>query len=63
MSALDLKPTLEEEGRYYAEAMLERFLAGKAVPDELETIVSFMRGDMLRGFCHVLQRALGGAHG
>ncbi|MBP6900883.1 MAG: hypothetical protein KBC73_12380 [Burkholderiaceae bacterium] len=47
----------EQQARQY----LARLQAQQADPDELALIVARLYGDLLRGFCRVLARAIGGA--
>jgi len=55
--------SLTIEGESYATAYLERLQAGTTRPDELAAIAGFLRGDMLSGFCRLLQKALERAGG
>lgn len=50
------------EGEAYAAAYLQRLQAGTAQPDELALVLSFLTGDMLRGACRVVEKALGVRH-
>lgn len=49
------------EGESYATAFLDRLRAGSAQPDELATLVGFLTGPMLSGFCSLLAKALRGS--
>lgn len=42
---------------------LDRLHAGMAQPDELAVIVAYLRGELLHGFCRLLQKALEARHG
>jgi hypothetical protein len=46
------------EGEAYAAAYLQRLQGGTAQPDELAVVLSFLTGDMLRGACRVIEKAL-----
>ena len=46
------------EGEEYATAYLDRIRAGMAQPGELAVIVAFLHGEMLAGFCRLVQKAL-----
>ena len=48
------------EGESKAHAYLARLQAQQAAPDELAMIVSTLSGAALRGFCRVIEKALGG---
>lgn len=48
------------EGERYADAFLARLQAQQAGPDELPTLVGFLSGPMLRGFCNRIEKALMG---
>lgn len=48
------------EGERKAGAYLARLHAGQADPDELALILAKLYGDMLRGFCAAIVRALEG---
>lgn len=50
------------EGEGKAADYLARLHAQQADPDELALIVSMMYGAMLRGFCRVIEKTLGGRH-
>ncbi len=50
------------EGEGKAAAYLARLQAQQADPDELALIVSMMYGAALRGFCRVIEKALGVQH-
>lgn len=51
------------EGESNAAQYLARLQAEQADPDELALIVSMLYGATLRGFCRVIQKALGVQHG
>lgn len=46
------------EGQAYAKAYLQRLDDGTAQPYELALVLSFLTGDMLRGACRVIEKAL-----
>lgn len=50
------------EGEDYARAYLDRLSAGNAAPGELAVILGFLRTEMLRGACRVIEKALAGVH-
>jgi hypothetical protein len=50
------------EGEHKAAQYLARFHAQQADPDELALIVSMLYGATLRGFCRVIEKALGVHH-
>lgn len=50
------------EGERKAREYLERLHAQQADPDELALIVAALYGATLRGFCRVLEKALGVRH-
>ena len=51
------------EGEHKAGVYLARLHAQQAHPDELALIVSMLCGSTLRGFCRVIEKALGVQHG
>jgi len=51
------------EGEAYGRAFLQRLRAGTSGADELADILEFLQGDMLRGACRVIEKALGVQHG
>ncbi len=51
---------LRIEGEQYAAAYLARLQDETADPCELAVIVAFLRGEMLAGFCRVVQKVLSG---
>lgn len=51
------------EGQSKAAQYLARLQAQQADPDELALIVSMLYGATLRGFCRVIEKALGVHHG
>lgn len=53
--------TLEGERR--AAALLERIAGGMAHPDELAVIVAYLQGELLHGFCRLVQKALEAHYG
>ena len=50
------------EGEGKAEQYLARLKAEQAGPDELALIVSMLYGATLRGFCRVIEKAIGRSH-
>lgn len=50
------------EGEQQAAQYLARLQAQQADPDELAVLVSMLYGETLRGFCRVLEKAMGGRH-
>lgn len=50
------------EGEAYAVAYLARLHAQQAGVDHLATVVGFLDGPMLAGFCRVIEKALGVDH-
>jgi len=50
------------EGERKAEQYLARLRAEQTKPDELALIVAPLYGQVLRGFCHAIQRALEAGH-
>ena len=50
------------EGECKATEYLARLHAEQAAPDELALIVSMLDGATLRGFCRVIEKALGVRH-
>lgn len=51
------------EGEQEAREYLRRLRTEVVGPDELAVSVAMLYGSALRGFCRVLAKALGGAHG
>ena len=51
------------EGEQKARAYLARLCQQQAAPDDLALIVAMLCGDSLRGFCRVIEKALGVRHG
>jgi len=51
------------EGNQKAAQYLARLQAQQADPDELALIVAMLYGASLRGFCRVIEKALGVQHG
>lgn len=45
-------------GEHQAEQYLARLHAQLAAPEELSVIVAFLRGELLHGFCRVLEKSL-----
>lgn len=52
---------LRTEGASYAAAHLASVRTGTATPLELATLVQFLNGPMLEGFCAALHQAIRGA--
>ena len=50
------------EGEQIAGDFLDRMHAGMADPDELAVIVAYLHGELLRGFCRLVQKALEVGH-
>ena len=50
------------EGEDYARAYLDRLQRGSVSPDDLAVLVAFLRGEMLAGFCRLIEKALGVHH-
>lgn len=50
------------EGERKAHGYLARLHCERADPDELAVIVSMLYGATLRGFCRVIEKAIGGRH-
>lgn len=50
------------EGERKAAGYLARLHCEQADPDELALIVSMLYGATLRGFCRVIEKAIGGRH-
>jgi hypothetical protein len=50
------------DGESKAEQYLARLQAQQAHPDELALVVSMLYGATLRGFCRVIEKALGVCH-
>ena len=51
------------EGEQQAVALFDRLQSGMAKPDELAVIVAYLHGEMLHGFCRLVQKALEARHG
>ena len=51
------------EGEQHAVALFDRLQGGMAQPDELAVIVAYLHGEMLHGFCRLVQKALEARHG
>ena len=51
------------DGEERAAALLGRIGAGMAQPDELAVIVVYLQGELLHGFCRLVQKALEARHG
>ena len=41
----------------------DRIQSGMAQPDELAVIVAYLHGELLHGFCRLVQKALEARHG
>lgn len=50
-------------GAMVAGDFLNCMSAGMAQPDELTVIVAYLHGEMLHGFCRLVQKALEARHG
>lgn len=50
------------EGERHAAAYLDRLNADMAQPAELAVIVAYLRGEMLHGFCRLVQKTLEARH-
>jgi hypothetical protein len=50
------------EGEQQAAQYLARLQAQQADPDELAVLVSMLYGEMLRGFCSAIEKAIRGRH-
>ena len=50
------------EGERQAAQYLARLQAQQADPDELAVLVSMLYGEMLRGFCSAIEKAIRGRH-
>jgi len=50
-------------GEREAAHFLNRMQAGMAQPDELAVIVAYLHGELLHGFCRLVQKALEARHG
>lgn len=51
------------EGEHEAGDFLDRIHTGMAQPDELAVIVAYLCGELLHGFCRLLQKVLEAWHG
>jgi hypothetical protein len=51
------------EGEQRARDRLDRMHLGMAQPDELAVIVAYLYGELLQGFCRLVQKALERGHG
>ena len=51
------------DGERRATVFLDRVNTGLAQPDELAVIVTYLRGELLHGFCRLVQKALEARHG
>ena len=50
------------EGEDYARAYLRRLQRGTVSPDDLAVLMAFLHGEMLRGFCRLIEKSLGVHH-
>lgn len=50
-------------GEHQAGDFLDRMHAGMADPVELAVIVAYLHGELLRGFCRLVQKVLEARHG
>ncbi|GAB4112410.1 MAG: hypothetical protein Fur0019_18890 [Tibeticola sp.] len=55
---LSAQAELTIEGEEYAAAFLKRLRSGDCAPGELTSLVVFLDGAMLNGFCRAIERAL-----
>ena len=51
------------EGEQQAAAFFDRIQSGMAQPEELAVIVAHLHGELLHGFCRLVQKALEARHG
>ena len=51
------------EGEQQAAIFFDRIKGGMAQPDELAVIVAYLHGELLHGFCRLVQKALEARHG
>ena len=51
------------EGEQHAVIFFDRIQSGMAQPDELAVIVTYLHGELLHGFCRLVQKALEARHG
>lgn len=58
-----VQAALTLEGERRAATLLERIGSGMAHPDELAVIVAYLQGELLHGFCRLVQKALEAHHG
>ena len=49
-------------GEQQTAGFLDRIRSGMAQPDELAVILAYLRGELLHGFCHLVQKALERRH-
>lgn len=58
-SPADHDPRLIEDEQH-ARAYLDRLNTGMAQSDDLAALLMYLRGELLRGACRVIEKALGG---
>ena len=51
------------QGENEAGDFVNRMRAGMVQPDELAVIVAYLHGELLHGFCRLVQKALEARHG
>ena len=51
------------KGEFEAGDFVNRMGAGMAQPDELAVIVAYLHGELLHGYCRLVQKALEARHG
>ena len=51
------------EDEQHAVIFFDRIQCGIALPDELAVIVAYLHGELLHGFCRLVQKALEVRHG